>query len=561
MVGKKADKKGELMNFNISRYKDFIKLLLKYGFSDLVFQSKMNESLDVDELDVEEKSPKSEEFPRDLEKLGPTFIKLGQFLSSFSDLLPPAYIQSLTRLYDQVEPFPYEEVEKIVSSDLGVKISKAFSAFDPKPFSAASLSQVHKAVLRNGREVAVKVQRPNIRQIILSDLTTIDYIANLLDNYSDLGTYYHFEQMASEFRTTIMRELDFRLESHNQKILGQNLTEFPSIVVPQPVEDYTGNRVLTMDYISGTKIEVVRPLPQSKINRSRLAEELFRAYLKQILLDGFFHADPHPGNVLLTHNGKLALLDIGMVAHVGDELQDALLKILIGISEGDGEKVVHEVLKIAETHSDFKENEFTHDITTLVSQQQHKDAQSFNMGKVVLDVSRISRKNSVSIPTVLSVLGKTLLNLDQVGSDLAPQFDPNQAIQRYASELVQQRMWKSFSPGNLFNSVMEIKEIISKFPQRLNRILSAFANNELVLRVESIDEKVLITGIQKIANRITIGLILAALIIGAALLMRVDTPFKIFGYPVLAIVFFLIAAIGGMGLIIKIIFTDEHPKK
>ncbi len=546
---------------NLPRYKEAIKLLAKYGFSDLVLKSGLDEEISQDSVKDMEPDRKVEEFPRDLERLGPTFIKFGQFLSAFSDILPTDYQESLTRLQDQAESFDFSEAKEIIETDLGVRFSKAFDDFDTRPISAASVAQVHRAVLRNGKEVAVKVQRPDVKCMVLADLEVIRYIAEILDRHTSAGKKNHFEWLAEEFRKSILRELDFRLEAQNLRILKKNLEEFPNIQVPEPIDDYTGTRVLTMDYMPGIKMNSLSNLPQSKIDRNQLADELFQAYLKQIIIDGFFHADPHPGNILLTKEGHLALLDLGMIAHLDDEMQDSLLKILIGISEGDGYKVVSEALKIAEKQDEINEYRFSHEISDLLLQQKHRKAGEYNMGRVVLDVSKISRRNGIIIPIELTVLGKTLLNLDQVGTQLAPDFDPNDCIRRNTLSLMQTRMWKTMSLGNVLNSMMETKELISKMPHRINRILESLANNEIEVQVDAIDEKMLITGIQKIANRITMGLILAALIVGAALLMQVETDYTILGYPILAILFFLGAAIGGISLIIKILLTDERSKR
>ncbi|MGC9328224.1 MAG: ABC1 kinase family protein, partial [Candidatus Hinthialibacter sp.] len=522
---------------NLTRYKQIATFLLKYGFSDLVFQSDFKDTLDKEELDKPVANSKAEEFPKDLENLGPTFIKFGQFLSMFTDFLPTAYQESLIRLQDKVEPFDFSDVETIVANDLGLTLASAYQEFDRNPISAASIGQVHKARLRNGTLVAVKVQRPNIRSQILSDLEILQYIAYLLDRNTDYGQYAHFETLSEEFRKSILRELDFRLEAQNLQILGKNLKEYSRIRIPQPVEAYTGTQVLTMEFIDGIKVSDISSLSMNREQRIQLAEDLFQGYLKQILIDGFFHADPHPGNVLITHDQKVSLLDLGMAAQINDDMQDSLLKILSGISTGDGHLVVNEALKISETTPKFNESRFSHDVCDLIAYQQHRTASDYNMGKVALEITKISNKNGVLIPTEVTILGKTLLNLDQVGRQLAPEFNPNDCIQRNAVSLTQERLLKSFSPASILNSLLETKELIGKMPHRINRILDSLANNEIEFKVDAIDEKTLITGFQKIANRIMMGLIIAALIVGSALLMQLETPFMILGYPVIAVFF------------------------
>src|SRR5262245_2483347 len=236
----------------------------------------------------------------DLEKMGPTYVKVGQFLSTRPDLLPVSYVEALARLQDEVEPFPFPNIEHIVAEDLGIRLSKAFREFETKPVAAASLGQVHRAQLRSGRLVAVKVQRPRARDRIRADLEVFDEVAGMLDKHTDLGKRFIFTDMVEEFRKSLTRELDYPTEARNLAILGENLAHFERIVVPQPIEGYVTQRVLTMEYISGRKVNTLGPLSKLEMNSGELSEELCRAYLQQIMVDGFFHADPHPGNVLLT---------------------------------------------------------------------------------------------------------------------------------------------------------------------------------------------------------------------------------------------------------------------
>ncbi|MDQ2695676.1 MAG: AarF/UbiB family protein, partial [Pseudomonadota bacterium] len=302
---------------HLKRYKDIAVLLLKHGRRELLHGTNLDEALLHDHVRMAAHGEgKPEQLAHDLENLGPTFIKLGQMLATRADLLPQVYLDALARLQDNVEPFPYAEVEKIVVRELGVRISKAYKSFNPKPIAAASLGQVHLAQLRTGRAVAVKVQRPGIRQIILDDFEVLDEIILSIDRHTRVGQQYAFRDMLDNFHKTLLRELDYRQEAANMILLGRNLARYPRIVVPQPVADYTTSRVLTMDYISGSKITALTPLARIEHNTDELAETLYKAYLDQVLVDGFFHADPHPGNVFITREGQLALIDLGMVAHI-----------------------------------------------------------------------------------------------------------------------------------------------------------------------------------------------------------------------------------------------------
>ncbi|HEV2915648.1 MAG TPA: AarF/UbiB family protein [Pyrinomonadaceae bacterium] len=543
---------------HLKRYKDIAWLFMKYGRSDLVKQAGLDETLkDEDRPVVETGTGHAEDLATDLEKMGPTFIKLAQLLSTRADLLPQPYLDALARLQDNVEPFSYEEVEQIVSDELGVRISKAFSEFEQKPMAAASLGQVHAATMRDGKPVVVKVQRPAIRELIVKDLDVMADIAAFLDNHTEMGKRYEFQGILSELRKSLLRELDYRQEARNLSIFAQNLTDFEVLVVPLPVEGYTTSRVLTMDFVKGKKITSLSPLGWIDIDGYMLAEQLFRAYLKQILVDGFFHADPHPGNVFLTDDHRIALLDLGMVGRIAPRVQENILQLLLGISEGRGDDVAEMTIKMGKPKADFDEQGFTRQVSDLVTQHRDADLQNMDSGRIVLEIQRISGETGFRLPAEFTLIAKALLNLDQVVHTLDPAFDPNASIRQHATEIMQQRLLQSLSPGNLFNTILEAKGLFEKLPNRVNKLLETVANNSLSIKVDAIDEVKLMEGLQKVANRITLGLVLASLIVGAALLMRVETSFRIFGYPGLAIICFLAAAAGAVLLVINIIFYDE----
>ncbi|HEY4415948.1 MAG TPA: AarF/UbiB family protein [Verrucomicrobiae bacterium] len=542
---------------HLKRYKDIAWLFWKYGTSDLAKEFANDDLQDGESIRPESKGqPNPEELADDLERMGPTFIKFGQLLSSRPDLLPEPYLKALTRLQDKVKPFPYSEVEQIVASELGVRISKAFAFFDEKHLAAASLGQVHLAALRDGRPVVVKVQRPEIRQQIAEDFEVLEEIAHFFDEHTEIGHRYRFGKLLAEFKNTLLQELDYQREANNLTTLAKNLESFPHIFVPLPVADYSSRHVLTMDYVEGAKITALSPLVRLEFNGAALAEELFKAYLKQILVDGFFHADPHPGNVFLTTDGRLALLDLGMVGRLTAGMQETLLRLLLAVTEGNGDEAVKIVLRISETDSEFKEADFRKQANDFISEQRDQTLNHQNLGKALLQMSRAAAETGLYVPTELTILGKTLLQLEEVGQTLHPEFNPNASVRRNVAEILRHRMLKAGSPGNVFNSLMEMKDFVGGLPERVNKILDAAGNAEFEINVRTPDAKHLLHGFEKIANRVTTGIVLAALIVGAALMMRISSPFQILGYPGIAMICFLVAIGGGGWLIISILWKD-----
>ncbi len=547
---------------HLKRYKDILKLLFKYGKKDILEFSKIKDNLDLDEFDNESYiSGDPDEFANDLEKMGPTFIKLGQLLSSRPDFLPIPYIKALSRLQDKVEPFSFEEVENTIMEELGVRISKAYLEFNPIPIAAASLGQVHQAKLRDGRDVAVKVQRPNIHSIVLEDLAALEEIADTFDKHTELGKKYGFTRILNEFRKTILQEMDYKKEAQNLLKLNDNLQSYEKIVVPKPVIDYTTSRVLTMDFVKGTKITKLSPLAKLDLNGAELADELFKAYLDQVLVDGFFHADPHPGNVFITDDNKLALIDLGMVAHIDPAMRENLLKLLLFISNGRGDEAAKISMRMSFKKDDFNEAEFTKEVNEFVAQYQDATLEQIKVGRVIVELARIAASNGIRTSAELTMLGKTLLNLDEIGKILEPQFNPNEIIKKHSENIMQKHMLQNLSPGNFFSSILELNEFVQKLPGRLNTLFDNIANNNLELRIKTFDEDTFMRNIMKIANRFALGVILASLIVGAALMMRVDTQFKLFGYPGFAVILFIIAAACGFGLMISIVVKDKPPSQ
>lgn len=561
---------------HLKRYREIATLLWKYGHSDLAQQMAAEDGFGPAEVPIppagDGRDPAGaipptpggatpEQLADDLEAMGPTYVKLGQVLAGRPDLLPDNYRLALARLHDNVKPFSYEEVEKIVESELGVRISKAFSVFDIKPVAAASLGQVHRAALRDGRPVVVKVQRPDIRGQIAGDFEVLEEIARFFDHHTELGKRHRFLGILEEFRAAIRQELNYEQEAQNLITVGRNLAEFPLICVPQPVPDYYTRSVLTMEEVSGRKITELGPLGQLDLKGAPLAEELFKAYLKQVLVDGIFHADPHPGNVFVTNDGRIALIDLGMVGHTTPAMQENLLKVLVAISDGNGEIAAETAIRMSEKVSGSNPAGFRRGIVQLVASHHDQGLARMNVGRELLELTLIAHENGLITPSELTLLGKTMLQLDEIGRVLEPEFDTNASIRRNVTDLLTRRMKRDLTQGNLYSVLLELKEFTTGLPLRLNRIMEMITNSELELKVHSPDTKVVLDGMQKIANRITMGIVLAGLLVGASLLMRVQTRFQLFGYPGLAILCFLAAAGGGFWLVVSIFVSDYKSGK
>jgi ubiquinone biosynthesis protein len=538
---------------HLRRYRDIARLLIKHGRSDLVSQVGLDSCLDDAEPEA---AGDAAELADDLEAMGPTFIKLGQLLSTRSDLISPIYARALSRLQDDVEPFSFGEVERIVEEELGVRISKAFASFDATPLASASLGQVHRAEMRDGRQVVVKVQRPGIRHRIAEDMEALADLAESADEHTDVGRRYGFAELFDQFRRSLEGELDYRREASNLSRLGRILQPYDRLVVPKPIEDFTTSVILTMEYVGGCKVTDIGPLRRLELDGTTLADQLFQGYLDQILVEGFFHADPHPGNVLLTDDDRLGLVDLGMVARVPKAMRESLVKLLLALSDSDGPAAAEAAMTLGRPLDAFDRDAFCAQAAELVERNQGVSLGDLDAGTLVMGIMRVSGDNGLRLPAELSMLGKALLNLDQVANTLDPDFEPDAAIKAHSYEIMQGQM--RASSGSAFSALLEARDFVEQFPGRVNKVMDALAEGNFHVNVKAFDEVELLRGLQKLANRLTMGLVLAALIVGAAMLMRVQTSSTVLGYPAVAIVCFLAAGGGGLALLVSIFRSDRR---
>ena len=546
----------------LERYRKFFSFIIKYWNSELLEYSERKVFGDDDGAYALTYEQSPEEFANDLKEMGPTYIKFGQLLSTRPDLLPDDYLKALCKLQDEVEPISFEEVQELFESEVGVKISKAFDSFDEKPLASASIGQVHKAVLHSGRIVAVKFQRPGVRKRFLSDLDTLCEMAEWAQKHSEDARKYNVADVVDELRYTLLQELDYAKEANNLLALKSNMREFKHIHVPEPILDYSTSRVLTMEFIEGRKVTRISPLRRIEENMDEVVDDLVKGYLKQVISDGFAHADPHPGNIHLMADNRLALMDLGMIARFTAPMQEQILRLMIALSNYESEKVAEILLELSKYNADDANiTVFQKNIGRLILDTKNKTASDMQTGRLIIQMNRVAAANNIRIPAELNMLAKILLNMDQLIAVLSPDYDANKTIRQYVQRLMEKKMLDELKPGNVFGLALESKKLAEKTPERLNKILEKLANNELQLKIDAIDERRFTDAFQKVANRITLGIIIAAMIVGAALLIQIPTSWTILGYPGLAILFFLIAALLGFYLVYAIIVKDENLKR
>jgi predicted unusual protein kinase regulating ubiquinone biosynthesis (AarF/ABC1/UbiB family) len=541
-----------------ARYAALGRLLLKHRGAPLDAAGTAFEA-DLDDVGSDASAATEEDARRlvdELVRMGPTFIKLGQLLSTRSDLLPRVYLDALSRLRDRVDPMEPGVAERVVEDELGVRISTAFGSFDPVPIGSASLGQVHRATLRDGRPVAVKVQRPGIRRRALEDMEVIAELAEFVDSHSARASRLGFRSMVEEFRRSLVGELDYRREATNLTVLGDILADFPRLLVPRPVDDYTTSRVLTMDFVEGRSIDSLGPLGRTELDSEDLADQLVGAYLQQLLVHGFFHADPHPGNVLLTPDDRLALVDLGMVAKLSPEVQEQLLRLLLAMSSRDASAAADALERLGDPLEDYAPDRLRARVSELLLRYGSATVGDLPAGRSLAELAVAASACGLRPGTELTMLAKALLNLDQVARTLDPAVRIDEIIERHAAAVMRHRMLDAARPAKVMRTALDAAAFAEQLPNRLNKVLESLAEGRINLRLEGLDEGALLRGAQKMANRVVAGVMIAAFVVTAALFSSAPGGARVWGYPVLSVVFLGLALLTALSVGIGIVRRD-----
>jgi ubiquinone biosynthesis protein len=554
-------------------------LFTRYGLSDFAKQQGLKgiaPDPETGEGNGVPSADKAAALRQRLVELGPAYIKLGQVLSTRPDLLPETYIRELEKLQDDVGPIPIEDVHATIEEELGARISKLFAEFDDEPIGTASLGQVHAAALRDGRQVVIKIQRPHIREQLADDIEYFRELADFLTSHTEAGARIDMIGVIQQLERALADELDYRIEARNAASFRRSLAEFPRILIPRVIEGYTTHRVLTTERIRGAKISEVSPLTRLEHDFHPVADELTRAYLKQITIDGHFHADPHPGNVFVvladTDNPmtpsevkaidrravaraavtplarmevqaqqnaapeptdidvRLSLIDFGMTARLSSALRDQIIRLLMDLSDNRGDDAASTLVEIGDELPGFDRDKYTRDIAGLMARNYDLAIGEVQAGAVLYELINISYQRGLRLPAELTLLAKALFNLDAVTRSLDPSYSPIATIREYGNQIAAEKARRELNPRKLLQLVMQSTDLVSALPHRLDLVTQRLAAGEFETRVEVPQLTVLLNGLQKVANRVFSGLVLAAIIVASAMLIDTRRTLGTWGF-------------------------------
>jgi ubiquinone biosynthesis protein len=533
------------------RLKEILFVFSEEGFGLAISKVKLKKHLPLTKRlrlrsDIEKKFPPEVRLRRAFEKLGPTFIKFGQLLSLRPDLIPKKYVQEFEKMQDKVPSFSFTEARKIIETELGKQISKIFTTFPPKPVASASIAQVYKAKLGK-KDVAVKVQRPNVNNIIKTDIEIMYKIAELLESHIPELSNYHLRGIIHEFERWTIKELNFKVEAHYAQKMGQNNKDRKTIKIPEIYSKLTTEKILVMEFIEGIPLHNIKELKKNKIKLDQVFKDGFDTFIKHFFVDGLFHGDPHPGNILILKDGRIGLVDFGIVGHLDKKLKNQTTDILRAILNNDYQAASKAVLKMSST-ARVDKNAFEQDMEEIFEQMDYSSTEDIKLGQLLNDLISLINKHHLKVPLEFVIFEKGLITVEGLALKYRPNFNMVKETKESFKKIFDSKYLVKQALTQASDKVSEYKELVGGFPETAAEILDSAKKFKLSIDIEDADIKGLTSEIEKSSGNMALGIIIAAIIMASALLVQAKTS------PYFYISGFVLAAIFGIWLIKRTIF-------
>ncbi len=541
---------------DIKRFNEILLVLFEEGFDFLLSKIKLKHYIPITKrLGLKKKDELKPEvmLRRTLERLGPTFIKFGQLLSVRPDLIPKEYSKELEKLQDNVPEFPFKDVKAIIEKEFGKSIEHLFLHFEKKPIASASISQVHKAILKNGDKVAVKVQRPEVKHLMETDIEIMFYFAGLLENNVENIRRFKPAKIINEFKEWTEKELDFRLEARNAKRFGQNFKGSKTVHIPKIYDELTTERVLTLEFIDGIELHNIKEIKKRKLDFDAIIKNGFDAVMTQVFVHGIFHADPHPGNIIVMRNNSIAFVDFGIVGYFDEKLKNKCIDLLYGIVEQDDELVMDTLVSMGMESSELNYEQLKSDIGFVIQPLQYSQIKDIKVSKVLEEILDIGLRHRLRVPTSFVLFGKTIITLEGVAIEYDPNFKIMETAKPFIEKIIAKRKNPLYAWKGFVHSMSRYRKFAEEFPEKAERALDKIQRGTIKVDIEDRDIKKLSLEIDRSSNRVAYGLLIAALLITSAILMNIQKGPTIFGIPILSFFSFFFASIFTFILFISIV--------
>lgn len=546
---------------SLKRYRQILGVLIKYGFGHIIEQLNIDYYLELGKRIVTlgtfsrelERLSQPERLRLALEELGPTFIKLGQLLSTRPDIIPLDFISELKKLQDRVPAVPTSEIMEQLERELGESADTLFATFEPEPLAAASISQVHRGVLKNGEQVVFKIRRPGIQRIVDTDVDILLGLAYLVENHLPGGEMYDPNGLVKEFRRTINRELDFSREGRTIERFSVNFKDDETVRIPKVYWEYSGRTVLTLEYLDGIKISHLEELKQAGYDLKEISRRGADSFLKQVFEHGFFHADPHPGNIYVLPDNVICIFDFGMVGRLDDDLKTQLTELLLSILRRDVDHIISQLLYSGDLHDDANLKSLKRDLSEFIDDYYDLLLQDIKVGKLLIDFIEILTEYQIKFPANMMLLARALIAIEGLGRQLDPTFNMIEQVRPFAERIVSERYTPTNLSKDLSRTLQSYHALGKSLPKDIKEFINRINRNKFKIDLEHRGLERLITDLDKSTNRISFSMVIAALVIGSSIIMQTDKGPILFGFPVLGLLGYSIAGFLGLGLAIAIL--------
>ncbi len=546
---------------SIRRYRAILGILIKYGFGHVVEQLNIDYYLELGRRIVTlgtapkeiERLTQPERLRLAMEELGPTFIKLGQILSTRPDLIPGEYAEEFRKLQDKVPTISFEEIRSQIQRELGYPAAAIFAELEPVPLAAASIAQVHRGRLAGGEAVVVKVRRPGVVKLVETDIDILLGLAYLIEKHVPTGDLYDPIGIVKEFRRIIRREMDFTREAHTIDRFSASFTGDPTVHVPRVFWEQTGESVLTMEYVDGIKVSEFEKLRERGYSLRTIAANGADCLLKQVLVHGFFHGDPHPGNIFILEGNVICMLDYGMVGRLDEELKHQLVDLLVAILQRDVEGVISQLLYSGYLTDDIDPKHLKRDLSEFIDEYYEIPLQEINAGKLLGEFVEILTHYRIKFPSDLMLLAKALITMEGIGRQLDPDFNMIGHLKPFMEKLVKERLTPATLSREFLRTLQSYGALAKNFPRDLKELINRINRNKFKIHLEHRGLEKLIADLDKSSNRLSFSLLIAALIVGSSLIMQTEKGPLLFGFPVLGFLGYSIAGFLGLWLAIAIL--------
>jgi len=492
-----------------------------------------------------------------LEDLGPTYVKLGQMLSTRPDLVPLEYVEEFKKLQDNVPPFPWEQAQRIIETELGGKLDTVFLRVDSVPVAAASIAQVHRALLLDGTSVILKVQRPAIERTVSRDLSTLYLLVNLLDRYVPEARQFEPRGIVDEFARTIRRELDFFLEASNSERFRQSLPPGGDVVIPAVHWKFSTRRLLVLDALDGVPADDPRVFSGELADPSKLAHTIARTFLTQVFDQGLFHGDLHAGNMLALPGGKLGLLDFGAVGYLSEDLQEALGHLFVALIGRDYAELANGFLMLGSLDESVNMSAFQRDLRELVEPYHGRPLQDLRLGEILAEATHIAIRHHLRVPTDLTLLGRSVISVEGLTRQLDPGFLVLEMASPYARRLLARRLDPRHQARVAYRTLRDLHEFTRAVPRQLTRLFQKMIEGKFAVDFVHQGYEPMLDEMDRSSNRISFSLIISALIIGSAVIVLSGRGPLLWDFPIFGILGFLLAGVLGFGLAFAILRSGK----